>query len=197
MRIGVVVTREEGRWLADVSGLRGRTRVRAASRPWTRRCAGWVVLADSLPDEAMPDLVLDCDYHAGDPDLDATAVQVRLGRQAGELAVAAPRRHRPGGPPGLWLVACRCAMSRRCWGSAAAGVSQLTAGPADGPGRAAWLASAQLLLSVTGMGWIGWLVVDRVVDRVVCGLWALWVLWSIGARHQCRRGARGGGPCLW
>jgi hypothetical protein len=42
-----------------------------------------VVLAADLPDEAMPELVLDYDYHTGDPELDATALEVRrLRRQA-------------------------------------------------------------------------------------------------------------------
>ena len=154
------------------------------------------MLAGSLPDEAMPGLVLDCDYHAEDPDLDAAAAEVRLRRQAGELAAPAAARTGQAGRPacGSWPAGARC---RGAAGHQPQRVSQLTAGPADSPGRAAWLASVQLLLSVTGMGWIGWLVVDRVVDRVVCGLWALWVLWSLGARHQCRQGARGGGPCLW
>jgi hypothetical protein len=48
-----------------------------------------VVLAADLPDEAMPGLVLEYDYHTGDEDLDATALEVRqLRRQAGELAAA-------------------------------------------------------------------------------------------------------------
>jgi hypothetical protein len=53
-----------------------------------------VVLAAGLPDEAMPDLVLDYDYHTRDPDLDATALEVRrrLRRQADELAAAAASR---------------------------------------------------------------------------------------------------------
>ena len=52
-----------------------------------------VVLAADLPDEVMPELVLDYDYHTGDPELDATALEVRrLRRQAGDLAAAAAAR---------------------------------------------------------------------------------------------------------
>ena len=51
------------------------------------------MLAADLPDEAMPDLVLDYDYRTGDPDLDATALEVRrLRRQADELAATAASR---------------------------------------------------------------------------------------------------------
>jgi DNA-directed RNA polymerase specialized sigma24 family protein len=52
-----------------------------------------VVLAAGLPDEAMPDLALEYDYHTGDPELDTTAFEVRrLRRQADELAAAATAR---------------------------------------------------------------------------------------------------------
>ncbi len=48
------------------------------------------MLAADLPDEAMPELVIDYDYHTGDPELDTTAVEVRrLRRQADELAATA------------------------------------------------------------------------------------------------------------
>jgi hypothetical protein len=41
----------------------------------------------------MPELVLDYDYHTGDPELDATALEVRrLRRQADDLAAAAAAR---------------------------------------------------------------------------------------------------------
>jgi hypothetical protein len=52
-----------------------------------------VVLTADLPDEAMPGLALDYDYHTGDAGLDATALEVRqLRRQADELAAAAAAR---------------------------------------------------------------------------------------------------------
>ena len=50
-----------------------------------------VVLAADLPDEAMPGLTLDYDYHIGDADLDATALEVRqLRRQVSGLAWRTP-----------------------------------------------------------------------------------------------------------
>ena len=52
-----------------------------------------IVLAADLPDEAMAGLVLDYRYDTGDPDLDATALEVRrLRRQADELAAAVTAR---------------------------------------------------------------------------------------------------------
>jgi DNA-binding NarL/FixJ family response regulator len=51
------------------------------------------VLADDMPDEAMPDLVIEYDYHTGDPELDTTALEVRqLRSEADELAAAAASR---------------------------------------------------------------------------------------------------------
>ena len=89
----VVVTREDGQWLAEVPELQG-THTYARSLPALDQAVREVVvLAADLPDEAMPDLVLDYDYHTGDPDLDATALEVRrLRRQADELAAAAASR---------------------------------------------------------------------------------------------------------
>jgi hypothetical protein len=89
----VVVTREDGQWLADVPELQG-AHIYARSLPSLDQAVREaVVLAVGLPDEAMPDLVLDYDYHTGDPDLDATALEVRrLRRQADELAAAAAAR---------------------------------------------------------------------------------------------------------
>jgi DNA-directed RNA polymerase specialized sigma subunit len=53
------------------------------------------VLAADLPDEAMPELAFDYDYHTGDPDLDATAREVRrLRREADDLAATAAARTR-------------------------------------------------------------------------------------------------------
>ncbi len=48
------------------------------------------MLAAGLPDEAMPELVLQYDYHTGDPELDATALELR--RQADDLAATAAAR---------------------------------------------------------------------------------------------------------
>src|ERR1017187_4778656 len=52
-----------------------------------------IVLAADLPDEAMPGLAVDYDYHTGDPELDVTALEVRrLRREADELAAASAAR---------------------------------------------------------------------------------------------------------
>jgi len=89
----VVVTREHGRWLADVPGLQG-ARTYARSLPALDQAVREViVLAADLPDAAMPGLRLDFLYHTGDPELDSTALEVRrLRRQADELAAAAAAR---------------------------------------------------------------------------------------------------------
>jgi DNA-directed RNA polymerase specialized sigma24 family protein len=90
---GVVVTREDGHWLADVPELAG-AHTNARSLPVLDQAVREViVLAADLPDEAMPGLVLDYSYDTGDPDLDATALEVRrLRRQADELAAAVTAR---------------------------------------------------------------------------------------------------------
>ena len=51
------------------------------------------LLAADLPDEAMPGLVLEYEYHTGDASLDRTTQEVRqLRRQADEIASAAAAR---------------------------------------------------------------------------------------------------------
>ncbi len=89
----VVITREGGLWLADVPSLEG-AHTYARSLPGLDQAVREVVvLAAGLPDEAMPSLVLEYDYHTGDSDLDETAREVRrLRRQADELAAAAAAR---------------------------------------------------------------------------------------------------------
>jgi len=89
----VVVTREDGHWLADVPELRG-AHTYARNLPTLDQAVREViVLAADLPDEAMPELVIDYDYRTGDPELDITAVEIRrLRRQADELAAAATTR---------------------------------------------------------------------------------------------------------
>jgi predicted RNase H-like HicB family nuclease len=86
----VVATREDGHWLADVPDLQG-AHTYARSLPGLDQAVREViVLAADLPDEAMPKLVIDYDYHTGDSELDSTAMEVRrLRRQADELAAAA------------------------------------------------------------------------------------------------------------
>jgi DNA-binding NarL/FixJ family response regulator len=89
----VVVTREDGRWLADVPELQGAHTYARSLPSLDEAVREVVVLAAELPDEAMPELVLDYDYHTGDPELDATALEVRrLRRQAEDLTAAATAR---------------------------------------------------------------------------------------------------------
>jgi DNA-binding NarL/FixJ family response regulator len=90
---GVVVTREDGHWLADVPALQGAHTYARSLPALDRAVREVIVLATDLPDEAMPGLVLDYSYDTGDPDLDATALEVRrLRRQADELAAAVTAR---------------------------------------------------------------------------------------------------------
>ena len=89
----MVVTREDGHWLADVPEL-AREQTYARSLPALDQAVREViVLAADLPDEAMPGLVLDYRCDTGDSDLDATALEVRrLRRQADELTAAVTAR---------------------------------------------------------------------------------------------------------
>jgi DNA-binding NarL/FixJ family response regulator len=89
----VVVTREDDHWLADVPELQG-AHTYARNLPTLDQAVREViVLADDMPDEAMPDLVIEYDYHTGDPELDTTALEVRqLRSEADELAAAAASR---------------------------------------------------------------------------------------------------------
>jgi DNA-binding CsgD family transcriptional regulator len=89
----VVVTREDGQWLADVPSLEGAHTYARNLPTLDQAVREVVVLAADLPDEAMPTLVLDYEYHTGDDNLDTTARDVRqLRRQADELAAAAAAR---------------------------------------------------------------------------------------------------------
>ena len=89
----VVVTREDGQWLADVPSLEGAHTYARSLPTLDQAVREVVVLAADLPDEAMPVLVLDYEYHTGDASLDVTAQEVRqLRREADELAAAAATR---------------------------------------------------------------------------------------------------------
>ena len=89
----VVVTREDGHWLADVPELQGAHTYARSLPSLDQAVREVIVLAADLPDEAMPDLVFDYDYHTGDPELDTTALEVRrLRREADELASTAAVR---------------------------------------------------------------------------------------------------------
>lgn len=89
----VVVTREDSNWLADVPELQGAYTYARSLPTLDQAVREVIVLAADLPDQAMPELVIDYDYHTGDPELDTTAMEVRrLRRQADELAAAATAR---------------------------------------------------------------------------------------------------------
>jgi hypothetical protein len=89
----VVVTREDGQWLGDVPDLQGAHTYARSLPSLDQAVREVVVLAADLPDEAMPELVLDYDYHTEDPGLDAPALEVRnLRRQADDLAATAADR---------------------------------------------------------------------------------------------------------
>lgn len=89
----VVVTREESHWLADVPSLEGAHTFARSLPTLDQAVREVVVLAADLPDEAMPDLVLDYEYHTGDARLDAAASEVRqLRRRVDEIAAAVTAR---------------------------------------------------------------------------------------------------------
>lgn len=85
----VIITREDDHWLADVPSLQGAHTYARSLPTLDQAVREVVVLAADLPDEAMPDLVLELEYHTGDASLDATTHEVRqLRRQADEIAAA-------------------------------------------------------------------------------------------------------------
>jgi predicted RNase H-like HicB family nuclease len=89
----VRVTRENGQWLADVPELQGAHTFARSLPTLDQGVREVIVLAADLPDEAMPELVIDYDYHTGDPELDATAAEVRrLRRRADQIAATAAAR---------------------------------------------------------------------------------------------------------
>jgi DNA-binding NarL/FixJ family response regulator len=89
----VIITREDGHWLADVPSLQGAHTYARSLPTLDQAVREVVVLAADLPDEAMPDLVLEFEYHTGDASLDATTREVRqLRRRADEIAAEAATR---------------------------------------------------------------------------------------------------------
>jgi DNA-binding NarL/FixJ family response regulator len=89
----VVITREDGRWLADVPSMQGAHTYARSLPALDQAVREVVVLAADLPDEAMPGLMLEYEYHTGDASLDAATHEVRqLRRQADEIAAAAAAR---------------------------------------------------------------------------------------------------------
>jgi predicted RNase H-like HicB family nuclease len=73
----VIVTREDGNWLADVSELEGAHTYARSLPSLDRAVREVIVLAADLPDEAMPELRLDFEYRTGDPRIDQDAAKVR------------------------------------------------------------------------------------------------------------------------
>jgi hypothetical protein len=89
----VVATREDDHWLADIPGLHGAHTYARNLPALDRAVREVIVLAADLPDQAIPELVIDYSYHTGDPELDTAAVEVRrLRQQADELAATATAR---------------------------------------------------------------------------------------------------------
>jgi len=124
----VVVTREDGQWLADIPELPGAHTYARTLPTLDQAVREVIVLADDLPDEVMPELVVDYDYHTGDPDLDAVTGEVRrLRRQADELAATAAART---GQVAVKLVAGGLSVrdAAALLGISPQRVSQLTAG---------------------------------------------------------------------
>lgn len=77
----VVVTRENGAWLADVPELEG-------SHTWARNLPALdvavrevIVLGDDLPDDADPGLRLDYEYNIGNPELNELTARLRADRE--------------------------------------------------------------------------------------------------------------------
>lgn len=84
----VLVTREDGHWLADVPELEGtHTHARSLSA-LDRYVREVIVLGAELPDDAIPDLDLDYEFDTGDQVVDAAA---DLRRQRADLERAERR----------------------------------------------------------------------------------------------------------
>ncbi|MQA86216.1 MAG: type II toxin-antitoxin system HicB family antitoxin [Streptosporangiales bacterium] len=80
MSYRVVVTREDGAWLADVPELEG-AHTWAGNLPALDQAVREViVLAEDMPDEVIPRLELDYEYHTGDDQVDVEAADLRRER---------------------------------------------------------------------------------------------------------------------
>lgn len=89
----VVVTREDGHWLADVPALDGAHTYARSLAGLDRSVREVIVLAADLPDDAMTGLRVDYEFRTGDPAVDSVAADVRtLRAQADQLAATASRR---------------------------------------------------------------------------------------------------------
>ena len=86
----VVVTREDGAWLADAPELSGAHTFARTLAALDRAVREVIVLAVDLPDEAMGDLSLSWEYRTGNTALDEQAAQLRnLRAEADELSARA------------------------------------------------------------------------------------------------------------
>lgn len=93
MSYRVVVTREDGAWLAEVPELAGAHTFARTLPALDRSVREVIVLAADLPDKDMDGLELEYDYRTGDPAVDATTAEVRrLREQADALAETAAAR---------------------------------------------------------------------------------------------------------
>lgn len=89
----VIVTREDGAWLAEVPELEGAHTYARTLPALDRAVREVVVMADDRPDKDMPALRLAYDYRTGDPAIDVTAAEIRtLREQADQLAATATAR---------------------------------------------------------------------------------------------------------
>ncbi|MDQ2788376.1 MAG: type II toxin-antitoxin system HicB family antitoxin [Actinomycetota bacterium] len=89
----VIVTREDGAWLADIPELEGAHTYARTLPALDRGVREVVVMADDRPDEDMPALRLAYDYRTGDPAVDVTAAEIRtLREEADQLAATATAR---------------------------------------------------------------------------------------------------------
>jgi predicted RNase H-like HicB family nuclease len=89
----VVVTREGKNWLADVPELAGAHTFSRSLSGLEQSVRETIVLAADLPDETLPELLIDWSFDTGDRLIDATALTVRkLRARADTLAAEAAQR---------------------------------------------------------------------------------------------------------
>jgi DNA-binding NarL/FixJ family response regulator len=84
----VMVTREDGAWLADIPELAGAHTYARTLPALDRAVREVIVLAADRPDEDMPALRLAYDYRTGDPDIDKATAEVRSLREEADHATA-------------------------------------------------------------------------------------------------------------
>jgi hypothetical protein len=76
-RYRVVVTAEDGRWLADLPELAGAHTYARTLAALDRHVREVIVLADGLPDDAAGSIRLDVEFHTGDEALDRMSARLR------------------------------------------------------------------------------------------------------------------------